>query len=400
MLDNRFQKILCLFLFTAVMCMAAWGQEIVGVDSYPIVDDSEISIEDTTVYRNANPDDFRRLLKKNEKYWLRAAMHMKLDMKDNEVNYPKFIKFCVDTYNWADTTFNSYDSAYVVGTGRRWKVFLKSDNWLDSYAMRINGDTPVRMMSDVSSSFGGYLAYMAVSVGYMFEVGHLLFGKPITHSKFEFSFTCALLSASIYYNKNTGGINLHRLGDYNDGRWFSYEFPGLTFNSYGLDAYYFFNNNRYSHGAAYSFSKIQKRSAGSLIAGITVSLQDVDMDFSCLPDDMKAYLPEPDNMKYRFCYYDYCLLAGYGYNWVFAKNWLFNISAMPSFGFKHCLDTSVEGNTDLFSLNIKGMFALVYNHRDFFVGLQGKMDGHWYSSSKYSFFNSIENVSLTAGFRF
>ena len=193
---------------------------------------------------------------------------------------------------------------------------------------------------------------------------------------------------------------MRRLGDYNDGRWFKYEFPGLRLESYGIDVYYFFNNKRYSHGAAYSFSKIQKRSAGSLIAGLTVSSQDVDIDFSGLPDDMKSYLPEPDKQDYRFRYYDYCLVAGYGYNWVISKHWLFNISALPSFGFKHCLDSSVEGNTDLFSLNIKGMFALVYSHRDLFVGLHGKMDGHWYASRQYNFFNAIENLSLTAGVRF
>ena len=394
------KKIIVLSLLLWGSGMAAWGQQVSGVDSAPIVNASSISADDTTVFGNER-GMVQKMMKKNKDYWYRAMLRGRLDMKDEDVNYPKFVKFCVDTYNWADRVFNSYDSAYVVGTGKRWKLFFKNDNWLDSYAMNLQqGGAPVRMLSDPCCNIGGYIAYMAVSLGYMFDVGYIFFGQPVTHSKWDFNFTCALLSANLYYNKNTGGTNLNRLGDYNDGRWFKYEFPGLRLESYGIDVYYFFNNKRYSHGAAYSFSKIQKRSAGSLIAGLTVSSQDVGIDFSGLSDDMKAYLPEPDKQDYRFRYYDYCLVAGYGYNWVISKHWLFNISALPSFGFKHCLDSSVEGNTDLFSLNIKGMFALVYSHRDLFVGLHGKMDGHWYASRQYNFFNAIENLSLTAGVRF
>lgn len=388
-----------LVLLLVMWCGVAWSQHTADALSVPIVDRSALTA-DTIPFKDVKGDKVQKIFKQDEHYWYRAMMRGRLNMKDEDVNYPKFVQFCVNAYNWADKTFNSYDSAYVVGTGKRWKLFFKSDNWLDSYAMNIQGETPVRMMSDICCNIGGYISYMAVSLGYMFDVGNIFFGQPLTHNKFDFQFTCALLSANVYYNKNTGGTNLRRLGNYNDGDWFKYDFPDLQLESYGIDVYYFFNNKRYSHGAAYSFSKIQRRSAGSLIAGITISSQDVDVDFSNLPDDMRSFLPEPDNMDYRFRYYDYCLLAGYGYNWVMSKHWLFNISAMPSFGFKHCLENSEEGITDLFSLNIKGMFALVYNHRDLFVGLQGKIDGHWYSSRSYSFFNSIENASLTVGVRF
>ncbi len=356
---------------------------------------------DTLVVTNGSRHDVvQRTLKQNKNYWYQTMMHGRLNIKDKDVNYPGFVDFCVDAYNWADKVFNSYDSAYVVGTGKRWKLMFKNNNWIDSYAMNFQGETPVWMLSDVCCNIGGYISYMAVSIGYMFDVGNIFFGQPVTHSKFDFNFTCALLSANVYYNKNTGGTNLHRLGDYNDGKWFKYEFPDLHLESYGIDVYYFFNNRQYSHGAAYNFSKIQKRSAGSLIAGITISSQDVEIDFSSLPDDMKGYLPEEDNMQYRFSYYDYCLLVGYGYNWVMSKHWLFNISVLPSFGFKHCREYSEEGDTDLFSLNIKGMFAFVYNYRNLFVGLQGKVDGHWYSSRQYNFFNAIWDLSLSTGIRF
>lgn len=392
-------KMLCVISFViSVGCFDVYGQLVRDASGTLLVDRSKIEAD--TILPNAGPDLLGDMLKHDKNYWYRALLKGRLDLKDEKVRYPRFVKFCVDAYNWADKTFNSYDPDYVVGTGKRWKIFLKSDNWFDSYSLRLQNDMKIRMMSDMCYNLGGYISYMAVSLGYSFDVGNLISGDPITRSKWDFQFTCALLSANLYYNKNTGGTNILRFGDYNEGKFINYEFSNLKLESYGVDVYYFFNNKKYSHGAAYSFSKIQKRSAGSLIAGLTISSQDVDIDFSTLPADMKTYLPDQNNLDYRFRYYDYCILAGYGYNWVISKHWLFNISALPSIGFKHCLGISEEGVNDLYSVSMKGLMALVYNHKDWFAGFQGKFDAHWYSSRNYSFVNAIGTCLLTMGWRF
>ena len=166
---NRLFKYILVVLFCASV-LVVHGQQVRDVNSASIVDALSISAEDTTVFGNER-GMVQKMMKKDKDYWYRAMLRGKLDMKDKDVNYPKFIKFCVDTYNWADRVFNSYDSAYVVGTGKRWKLFFKSDNWLDSYAMNLQqGGTPVRMMSDPCCNIGGYISYMAVSLGYMFDV--------------------------------------------------------------------------------------------------------------------------------------------------------------------------------------------------------------------------------------
>ena len=137
-----------------------------------------------------------------------------------------------------------------------------------------------------------------------------------------------------------------------------------------------------------------------MIAGVTISSQDVSLDFSNLPNSMIAVLPEYNNLQYRFRYYDYCFLLGYGYNCVIGKHWLFNISALPSIGFKHCLSISEEGENNMFSANIKAKMSFIYNRGQLFAGFLGKMDMHWYSSRRYNFFNSIEYFNFCAGWRF
>lgn len=332
-------------------------------------------------------------------YWKRQLRKGRLDLNDESIVYPSFIQLCVNVYRWGDRTFNSYDPEYVVGTGKRCKAYAKNEEWMDTYAMRFPGGKRMTMISNVSANVGAWVSYMAVSLGYSGEVNKLFGGRGTGQRRMEFQFTCALLAAEAYYSKNTGGANIKHFTDYNDGKWLSVKFPGLVRESYGIDSYYFFNHKKYSQGAAYCFSKYQRKSAGSLIAGITVSHQNIGLDFSQLPEDMIPELP-PDRMIYRFKYNDYCFLLGYGYNWVFKPNWLFNISVLPSIGYKHCFADNIDGYGNIFSTNIKGKMAVVHNHGRFFYGLGMKMDGHWYSSRNYSFFNSVESVWITAGYRF
>lgn len=344
--------------------------------------------DEIEIPRSENPD-----------WWLNRLHHGTLQLNDTSIIYPRFIGFCVNVYNWADHAFNYYDPEYVHGTGRRWKARLVNDNWLDSYAMDFKGNVPIWMLSEPYSNLGFYLQYMAVSVGYSLDMSNIIGNKPLLHKRWEFSFTCSRFYAEGYYSENTGGTYLRRFGDYKNGHLFKMHFPGVGFKSFGVNAYYFFNHSHYSQGCVYGFSNLQKRSAGSFIAGVSISNHDVNIDFTELPDDMLPYLRNED-LKYRFYYNDYSLLVGYGYNLVFARNFVFNVTALPAFGFKHCFRQCSGGRRDMWSINILGRMGLVYNYRDFFTGVNAKMEGHWFRGSEYNFFNSVETISMVVGVRF
>ena len=57
---------------------------------------------------------------------------------DSIEQWGKFPRFCVKTYRWGDKFFNSYDSTYVVGSGKRMNVKAKVDSWLDRKSTRLN----------------------------------------------------------------------------------------------------------------------------------------------------------------------------------------------------------------------------------------------------------------------
>ena len=333
---------------------------------------------------------------RDNRYWWRALKHGKVDFNDSTMGYPKFVKFCYRTYVWGDRTFNSYDSAYVTSTGKNWKLILKSDNWVDSYIGRPFKDVKMIMNSNLVSNVGLSLSFMAVSVGYSVNVSNLLHGSNLSN-KVDFSFTCARFTADAYYWENSNQTNVIFSDETHDR--YKFKQSGMTRKAMGVTAYYFFNNRRYAQAAAYCFSKYQKRNAGSWLAGISLQHFDVKFDEQQLPDDALAHL-RAQGTSTRVLYNDYCVLFGYGHNWVLGSKWLLNVTATPYLGYRYNHFHHDDQMPSAVSLNIRVRTAAVYNHKNYFMGLQGFADHHRYKTKNSRLVNSTIDFTALAGIRF
>lgn len=351
----------------------------------------------TTLDGNAQIDstEFSRM------NWMKQLYETGFHIHDPRINYPRAMKFFLKVYDWGDRTFNSYDSAYVVGSGKNWKIMTKSYNWMESYMMMFSIHTKdmLHIRSDIYNDVGFHLSFMAVSIGYTAKVNNWA-GHESNRTNFNFNFTSSRFSANIDLLSTSGDTHITHFGDYNNGRTFDYKFNDITHKSFSGEIYYFLNHMKYSQAAAYCFSKYQLKSAGSAILGFAFNNQRISMDFSSLPEDMKSFLPSLDNL-YRFRYCDYGLLAGYAYNWVLKpRKWLINLTTIPSVGFRHSYSDSSEGKKKMLAANMRVRLAFVYNHRALFASLTGRFDGHLFFNSRYGFFNSTESISLIVGARF
>lgn len=86
---------------------------------------------------------------------------------DSVAEWGKFPRFCVNVYRWGDRFFNTYDSAYVKGTGTKFNVKFKLESWFDNYNFRFAEDNVrMTMVSDPNTTAGVWLTYLAVSAGY------------------------------------------------------------------------------------------------------------------------------------------------------------------------------------------------------------------------------------------
>ena len=98
----------------------------------------------------------------------------------------------------------------------------------------------------------------------------------------------------------------------------------LSMKVVNLAVYYTFNHRHFSFPAAFTQSYIQRRSAGSWLAGISYQGGVIDTT-----DDLKARKANAPDLRIDVGHIG--IGGGYGFNWVPGKRWLLHISALPTF---------------------------------------------------------------------
>lgn len=315
----------------------------------------------------------------------------------------KFPRMCVDVYRWGDKFFNTYDTAYVEGTGYKFYGKAKVETWGDRYRFSLTDDYRLDMVSDPCTSFGLYLTYLAVSVGYDMNVSKIFGSSEPARKRFNFGFNCALFSAEFYWITNDVSTVIKQYGYNTHLNQAEIRFRGINTKTFGADVMYYFNNKRYSQAAAFNYSKVQKRSQGSFYAGLSVWKMDYNFNFNELPDNIKYELPD----TWRECGYiyeassrNYSLRFGYGYNWVFAQNWVAAVSESPIVGIKKGYINYVDQTKYSFSLFNRAKFSLVWTNDHWFAGGVLKIDNALVYDKDHSLINTVLNGEISVGYRF
>ena len=314
----------------------------------------------------------------------------------------KVPRAAINVYRWGDRFFNTYDSTYVVGTGYKFNVKARTETWQDYYGFILNEDTRLDMVSDPCTSMGFYVTYLALSLGYDLNISKYLGADPRARKRFNFGFTCSLLAADFYFISNDVGTRINYFGTPEDHVNPDLHFNGINCSSWGVETYYFFNHKKYSQAAAFSYSKIQKRSAGSFFAGISYSEQNYKFDFSDTPDYIKDELPESwGGYTYRVLARNYALKIGYGHNFVFPHNWVLGISEAPMVGIRHGYINNPNEERVSFAFSNRLRAGAAYNHNNrLFVGLNGELNLGFIRERDHSLLNMNWTFSASVGYRF
>lgn len=314
----------------------------------------------------------------------------------------KFARFCIDTYRWGDKFFNGYDTTYVSGTGYKFNIKLRTESWTDYYELHFDNKTEMSMISNPSTSVGFYLNYMAVTVGYDMNLSKYFNGHEEARRRWNFGFSCMLFSANLYFIQNDVGTHISTLKPF-DGKLThpDLEYKGIDNTNWGLDLMYYFKHKKYSHPAAFTFSRIQQRSAGSAFAGFSFNRLKYKFDFNGLPDDISSTLPTdiPDN-RYVVDTKNYLLSGGYGYNWVFAKHWLMGAAGTIMYGLSSGYYKELTNRKTTFTAMGIGELSVVWNNNHWFAGIVGYGRFALVRDHKRSMLSSIINMQVSVGYRF
>lgn len=320
---------------------------------------------------------------------------------DSIAEWGRFPRFCIDTYRWGAGFFNSYDSTYVQGSGKLFNAKTRVQTWTDSYHFRFENGYNMEMMSNVNTSLGFYLTYMAVSVGYDMNVSKYFNGGEGARKRFNLQFNCSLFAAEYYSQRNDVGTKIRRMGPKGASRKVDIPFKGINTSSWGVDVYYFFNHKHYSQAAALYYSKIQVRSAGSMFAGLALFSDDYHFDFSELTDENTQLPPTWDVSNYQVKHMNYALRVGYAYNWVFHPGWVLGVWEAPAVGFCRGYINDPTDMKYTFALTNRLRASLVYNHKKrWFFGMVLNADTGLIYDKEHNLLVNNFSVEASAGFRF
>ena len=216
------------------------------------------------------------------------------------------------------------DTAYVTRPTTDWTVTAR---------LNVSGATIETEGTDMGQHFKSQMvanskATLSLGVGYhgiTLSLGLNPAKMMDKYQDFELNFNC--------YRRNFGFDVIYQDAKNFTG-WYDQEGLGrfslpdgmLKVQTLNLNAYYAFNNRRFSYPAAFSQSYIQHRSADSFLLAASYMAQRAKLGGAGL----QAADPSPGSQELKLKMNNVGIGAGYGYNYVPARGWLLHLSALPT----------------------------------------------------------------------
>ena len=250
----------------------------------------------------------------------------------------------------------SYDTNYVVRPEGRLTLKLRVNQSGDDF--HVKGDkngvsskadlsTNVKTTLSLGASYRGLSASLSINPAKM--------KGSYNDYEFNLAYYSSCLSLDASYHRSTT-----LAGDTERGNATGHLAEGdVNMKMVNLAGFYIFNHRRFSYPAAFSQSYIQRRSAGSWLAGI--SYQGGRIETTDEFKEKASYAPD--------LYIHLGLLGiggGYGYNWVLGKRWLLHFSMLPTYVIYNHNYMTVNGERKYaqhlgFSMIFNERAAVIYN---------------------------------------
>ena len=315
-------------------------------------------------------------------------------------NFMKVWDFAVDSYYFIYNLFNECDSAYVTPGMYHMSLNPTYSHSYEHYNISSSDrDQSISIAPVNRNKLGLYIGWSWISVGYSFDLQ-----KSRPQTDFNVSLYSARAGLDLFYRSSSEGFKINGLKGFyeNDGtplRDYERNFDGLTTMQLGLNVYYIFNK-KFSLPAAYSQSAQQIRSAGSFILGAGYDYQKFLFDRTVLDTRIQEQLKPGllDDMKYHNININF----GYSYSWVFAKNFLANLTLTPSIGYKNPSLKKPDSKELLSSINYDFITraALIYNDGKYFAGASLVSHTFSYNKEQQSLLNGFGVLKVFFGFNF
>lgn len=319
------------------------------------------------------------------------------------------IHYTEDAIQKVGKHINAIDTNYISPNLYNLCFMLEHSTWYEHYKLGTNkNDYPQKLnfSPNLGTKLGIYFGWRWIFLGYTFDIEDLFGANKNKPKKKEMSLNIysSKFGVDLFYRKTGSDFKLRSNDGFGlDEQFRNINFDGLESQIKGLNAYWIFNHKKFSYPAVYSQSTNQRKSAGSFMAGFSYSQHKISFDHKKLPEEMNSLL-NPSLRFSKIKYSDYSLGFGYGYNWVFAKNWVSNLSLLPGIGYKKSKiddnDFKDEHWIKDINFNLITRAGIVYNNAKYFVGAALVLHTYDYRKPNLSVTNSFGTLRIYAGFNF
>ncbi len=315
--------------------------------------------------------------------------------------------------------FSNVDTTYIEPQHYNYTVMMQNTNNYERYTLSSKSGQTMTFAPKPSIKVGPYFGWQWLFLGYTFDVNHLKNGSNKT--ELDFSFYTALFGIDLYYKKAGEDFKLRSMKNADDNLKINFKdlpFDGVKVDTKGFDVYYIFNHRKFSYPAAYSQSTCQKKSCGSALLGVGYTSNSISLDYNKLEKTVNDYVktqPQIEQQEFKIDsglkfdkvkYMSVSVSGGYAYNWVFARNFLFNASLSLALAYKHSSgDNQIDKgkyNFDFKNFNLDGVgrFGVVWNNTRWFVGANYIIHSYYYHKSRFSTNNYVGKMNVYVGLNF
>ncbi len=216
---------------------------------------------------------------------------------------------------------SSCDTNYVVRPEGRWTLKVRLNQTGNTFHARgtVNDiysktdlSTSHKTTVSVAASYRGLSAAIAINPGKMSGAYH--------DYELNLEYHSSRLSIDASYQRSNSLSGDIVRGD----EVKTLEAGDVTMKVLNVASYYVFNSRRFSYPAAFTQSFIQRRSAGSWLAGISYQGGSIKTT-----DELKARNDKAPDTRIYVGHLG--IGGGYGYNWVLGNRWLLHLSMLPTF---------------------------------------------------------------------
>lgn len=300
---------------------------------------------------------------------------------------------------WEWFTREKSDTLYVARSVHPFSIKARTTTIINTSDLEWQKhDSSLSLLAQPTFKAGFHISYRGIGLGFQKDVGNLFSKKGDENMELSASAYGRVLGGDFSYSTSSH-YSINKL----NGVICDKDIEGVKSRRMYANAYYVFNNRKFSYPAALTQSYRQKRNCGSVIAGLSFIHNTLELEPDAMSAATEGKIPVSHIIKHSV-YNSLSINCGYGYNWVIDRQWMLHGTALPSLSFINKLEyklgydtVSKRNNLDIGCIV---RFGALWNYERYYAGFTALMYVYGTGYNTMSMTDMHAKLQMSVGVRF